>query len=229
MLAGGFPCQPVSLAGKRLAQDDPRWLWPHVARLVGLLRPRYVLLENVPGLRSKGLGDVLQDLSALGYDAEWEGISAAAVGAPHRRDRVWIVAYPRRQWSLADANSISGTVGGEAGYLASSPRVLEGFGEQRERCGDALDHRGADVADAPSVGRHGSGAEVEGPFVFPRQPDGTGRADWGTEWLSEPAVGRVADGVPNRVARLRALGNAVVPQVAEVVGHLILADASRAN
>ena len=92
LICGGFPCQPVSLAGKGLAQEDERWLWPEFARVLGILRPRYVVVENVPGLRSRGMGDVLGDLATLGYDAEWESIPASAVGAPHLRDRVWIVA-----------------------------------------------------------------------------------------------------------------------------------------
>ena len=93
VLTAGFPCQPVSYAGKRLAQDDDRWLWPDVARAVRDLRPRYVVLENVPGLLTRGMGDVLGGLAALGYDAEWEVRSAASVGAPHERERVWIVAH----------------------------------------------------------------------------------------------------------------------------------------
>src|SRR5437764_3790463 len=76
VLAGGFPCQPVSLAGRGLAQLDERWLWPEFARLVRLLRPRYVLVENVPGLLARGMGDVLGDLAACGYDAEWDSIGA---------------------------------------------------------------------------------------------------------------------------------------------------------
>jgi DNA-cytosine methyltransferase len=95
LLAGGFPCQPFSNAGKRRGVEDERWLWPEFARLIGELRPRYVLVENVPGLlaRHGGMGRVLGDLATLGYDAEWDSIPAAAVGAPHLRYRVWIVAY----------------------------------------------------------------------------------------------------------------------------------------
>jgi DNA (cytosine-5)-methyltransferase 1 len=97
LICGGFPCQPVSLAGKRLAQEDERWLWPEVDRCIRALRPRYALLENVPGLLSAGMSDVLGDLAACGYDAEWDCIPAAAVGAPHLRYRVWIVAYPSQR------------------------------------------------------------------------------------------------------------------------------------
>lgn len=94
LLCGGFPCQPTSTAGKRLAQADPRWLWPHVQRVAGILRPRLITLENTPGLLTAGMGDVLGDLAALGYDAEWESLPASAFGAPHQRDRVFLVAYP---------------------------------------------------------------------------------------------------------------------------------------
>lgn len=92
LVAAGFPCQPVSYSGKRAAQADDRWLWPEVARALRILRPRYALLENVPGLLTAGFGDVLADLAAIGFDAEWSVLSACAVGAPHPRERVFIVA-----------------------------------------------------------------------------------------------------------------------------------------
>jgi DNA (cytosine-5)-methyltransferase 1 len=100
LIAGGFPCQPVSAAGQRLAQADDRWLWPEFGRAVRDLRPSRVLVENVAGLLDAGIADVLGDLAASGYDAEWDCISAAALGAPHRRDRIWIVA--------ADADALNG-------------------------------------------------------------------------------------------------------------------------
>jgi DNA (cytosine-5)-methyltransferase 1 len=93
LVHAGFPCQPVSLAGKRLGQDDARWLWPRIADIIGVLRPRYVFLENVPGLISRGLGDVLADLSTLGFDAEWLTLRASDVGAPHKRERWFCLAY----------------------------------------------------------------------------------------------------------------------------------------
>lgn len=95
LIAGGFPCQPFSLAGQRRGKSDERWLWPEFARAIRALRPRYVLVENVPGLLAGhgGMGAVLGDLAELGYDAEWDCVPAAAVGAPHLRYRVWIVAH----------------------------------------------------------------------------------------------------------------------------------------
>jgi len=93
LIAGGFPCQPVSSAGKQLAQSDPRWLWPFFARAIRIVRPRFVLVENVAGLLVWGFDDVLGDLASCGYDAEWQVLPAAAFGAPHIRQRVWLVAY----------------------------------------------------------------------------------------------------------------------------------------
>lgn len=91
VVAGGFPCQPVSLAGRRLAEADDRWAWPDMCRVVRSLRPRFVFVENVSGLLIRAMGGVLGDLAACGYDAAWDCIPASAVGAPHFRDRVWII------------------------------------------------------------------------------------------------------------------------------------------
>lgn len=99
VLAGGIPCQPHSLAGKRGGADDERDLWPEFFRLVCETQPAYAVVENVPGLRSSDggrfFGTILRDLAQAGYDAEWCSFPASAVGAPHQRERVWIVAYPR--------------------------------------------------------------------------------------------------------------------------------------
>lgn len=169
LVAGGSPCQPVSTMGKRRAQNDPRWGWPWFADFVRAVRPRYVLLENVVGLLDAGLGDVLADLSALGFDAEWSVLSACAVGAPHTRERLFVLAYP------------AGT--------------------------DGLD--ALQVPTAVPAGR--TAARAEGGS--PRR----------SGWVPEPAVDRVAVGVPRAVGfdELTALGNAVVPQVAEHIGRLI--------
>ena len=94
VLAGGFPCQPVSFAGFGLAQDDDRWLWPEYARLIRELRPRFVLVENVAALLHRGFGDVLSDLAAAGYDATWDCLRASEFGAHHERERVYLLAYP---------------------------------------------------------------------------------------------------------------------------------------
>lgn len=162
LIAGGFPCQDVSQAGLRAGIDGERsGLWREFARMVGVLRPRYVLVENTPGLLARGMGRVLGDLAALGYDAEWSVVSACAMGAPHTRERVFILAYP-----------------------------------DRVRC----DRRTRNV-----------------------RPAGRAESPNGGEWGREPGVCRVAPRLPSRVDRVRGLGNAVVPQVAQWVGERIMA------
>jgi DNA (cytosine-5)-methyltransferase 1 len=96
VLAGGYPCQPFSVAGRQLGEADERHLWPFFADAIRVLRPRFALLENVPGHLALGFGRVLGDLAEIGYDATWDCVPAAAVGAPHLRDRVFVVAYPER-------------------------------------------------------------------------------------------------------------------------------------
>ncbi len=192
---GGFPCQPISDAGLKLAQADERWLWPEFARIVRELRPRYVIVENVAALLARGIDDVLGDLAALGYDAEWDCIPAAAVGAPHRRDRVWIVAYPNGQ--------------GLQGY-GRELRLAEGGGQVTAA------RRGAAplLGDADELGR------VRRPRVF--GPRWRRQLEDAGGWEPEPDVGRVAHGVPARAHRLRALGNALVPRIPELIGWAIL-------
>jgi len=202
LICGGFPCQPVSVAGKRLAQQDERWMWPEYARVVRALRPRYVLVENVPGLLIRGFGDVLGDLAACGYDAEWDCVGAADVGAPHRRDRVWILAY-------AD-----GRGRGAFGFGRGLGQVRSGWPDEPV----APKELRAEVADAPSDGwQQGRSDARQDLRVF--GGDCVGRV---TDWDVEPDVGRVAHGVPARVDRLRSLGNAVVPQVAEWIGRRLM-------
>jgi DNA (cytosine-5)-methyltransferase 1 len=215
LIAGGFPCQPFSNAGKRQGKDDIRWLWPEFARVIGDLRPRYVLVENVPGLLAGhgGMGAVLGDLATLGYDAEWDSIPASAVGAPHLRYRVWIVATRRL---LAHADSIGSgrqTPLGSSSLTGSRP---QGAGAKPHGAGDGA-MADADDEGSQGYGRLGSQWDGSGELA----PWSGGGADDGW-WLTEPDVGRVAHGVPARVDRLRALGNAVVPQVVEWIGRQIL-------
>jgi DNA (cytosine-5)-methyltransferase 1 len=204
VICGGFPCQDISNAGKRAGIEGERsGLWREYARIVRELRPRYVLVENVAALLGRGLGTVLGDLAACGYDAEWDCIPATAVGAHHRRDRVFIVAYP----------------------ASTSRRQSVRRREQCSQCtnqtngGSVIRGRHTDVADAISAGlaqRQIFGGNAAAQLAaFER----SSRAIWS----SEPQVGRMANGVPRRVDRLRGLGNAVVPQVPEYIGRLIIA------
>jgi len=195
VICGGFPCQDLSFAGRRAGLEGERsGLWGEYSRLIGELRPRFVIVENVPGLLSLGMGTVLGDLASLGYDATWDCIPASAVGAPHRRDRVWIVGYTNENRQPARA------VYDEASKLCC---------DVADASGSRLPH---DQGSATSTQRHRNGT-VDGC----RRPDG--KYD---HWRVEPDVGRVAHGVPNRVDRLKALGNSVVPQIPELIGHAIM-------
>jgi DNA (cytosine-5)-methyltransferase 1 len=275
LICGGFPCQPVSTAGRRRGQADERWLWPEFARAIRHLRPGWVLVENVPGLLARGMGDVLGDLAGVGYDAEWRCLSAADVGAPHLRERVWIVAYPelrgrdglherRQPRHLATDAGGSGANGpgrpaaegdsrgvpreGTQGSNVPDPERQQLRDEPGRRNGQ--DRPGQAVAGDDGPARFVAHTEGDGrPRSWPAgagQPAGgwpepvggrealansNGRSPFWAPvarperhpWRAEPVVGRVAHGVPARVDRLRALGNAVVPQVAELIGRRILA------
>jgi DNA (cytosine-5)-methyltransferase 1 len=211
VLCGGFPCQDISNAGKRAGIDGERsGLWSEFARLIGEIRPRYAIMENVAALLGRGLDRILGDLAALGYDAEWHCIPASAVGAPHRRDRIWIVAYAHRP-SVATRRG--------AGHVVSATREIESEGLQRQWLRDATDDSGANVADASVQGLPAS--EREGLLGTRWGDERRAIAECGW-WSVEPDVGRVAHGVSRRVDRLRCLGNAIVPQVAEIIGRAIV-------
>jgi DNA (cytosine-5)-methyltransferase 1 len=222
VVCGGFPCQPVSIAGAKRAQSDDRWMWPEFARIVDELRPGYVVVENVPGLLIRGMGDVLGDLAALGYDAEWQSLPAAAVGAPHLRWRVWIVAYPGGERGIQQTQS--GPVeethrrAGNGCALAEAQSIS---GELRQATGERSRRPsgGGDVQDTECARLEGHEREVVAPARIWRQDADLARSDW---WAVEPDMGRVAHGVPARVDRLRGLGNAIVPQIAEWIARRIL-------
>lgn len=235
VICGGFPCQDISVAGKGAGLEGERsGLWSEIARLSGELRPRFVIVENVSALLSRGLDRVLGDLAALGFDAEWHCIPASAVGAPHRRDRFWLVAYAeelfsdgrehngRRHQEGSRSLPELGNGRGHAGILADAdkPRLEGWLRDGLRECADerAAWARGASVADTSCELSHGAG--TAGPGWWRQSSD----CRW---WLSEPNVGRVAHGVPSRVDRLRALGNAVVPQVVTLIGRTILAAEAR--
>lgn len=216
LIAGGFPCQDISQAGKGagIKEGTRSGLWFEFARIIRELRPQYVLVENVPLLRKRGLGIVLSDLAACGYDAEWDGLPAAAVGAPHRRDRLWLVAHRQLPSFGPDAYDYR--------WIYSEPEKLTA--NERAYALRYVAPVGSDVADANRwrlaklAQRHGeSFLGFQGSFR-----DNVERYGLQERWLTEPSVGRVAHGVPNRVDRLRGLGNAVVPQVVEWIGRRIV-------
>lgn len=192
---GGYPCQPFSQAGKRMGEDDARHLWPIILRQLKSLRPRGVFFENVGGHLSLGLDRVLQDLAGCGFSCAFGLFTAAEVGAPHRRERVFILG-------LADSHG----------------RGLEGIGQEDdddrgdERRND-LDGCGEDVADRNGEGLEGRRRFCERTHQWPSGQGCPQRPDEPARCV-ESGLGRTSDGLPDRVDRLRALGNGVLPQQA---------------
>jgi DNA (cytosine-5)-methyltransferase 1 len=251
IITGGFPCQDISLAGKGAGLEGERsGLWFEFHRFIKETRPKWVIAENVAALRSRGLDQVLRSLFEIGYDAEWHCIPASAVGAPHRRDRIWIVAYPK----LHDGRNGSSTEPqGWDSWMEpwrSGERQSEQSADQNVahttqlQCNGGNDNSrvsmeskkisesgnsggSEDVADSSIKGLEGQRIRASGTEQKQPMPSCGGcvvRSITHSEvWETEPNVGRVADGIPNRVDRLKQLGNAIVPQIAELIGRSILA------
>ena len=206
VICGGFPCQDISVAGKGAGLAGARsGLWYEFARIIGELRPRYVIVENVAALLYRGLGEVLGDLATLGYDAEWHCIPASYVGAPHRRDRIWIVAYP-------DSKSTSRSIDSCIVKRGQAP-ASEGSMDIGDTSCSGARSRMENVADT---------RRQSSQIPITRQLSAIQVAEWNSWWQIEPSVGRVVDGIPSRLDRLKALGNAVVPQIPEMIGRAII-------
>lgn len=220
VVCGGFPCQDISAAwaGPGLA-GERSGLWFEFARIIGELQPKYAIIENVASLRKRGLGIVLQDLACMGFDADWAVIPASAVGAPHQRDRLWIVAKRRWEPVVFSAECIDPDTGEE-----SFCRHCRGdFGE----CG----------CFGPATAEDAGWECQQEDWGFVAYPDSAGRGEqrWPSTVLQEhlpaecyrwfehePAVGRVVDGVPARSYRVQKLGNAVVPFIPWLIGEAIM-------
>lgn len=208
MIAGGFPCQDLSIAGSRSGINGQRsGLFWELARIVRSLRPRFVFLENVPGLLHSGggFGSVLGSLAAGGYCVAWDCIPAGFVGAPHIRDRLWIVASRNVSDAIGDAIRIERQWSGEQ-YAESGSSEPGNNGAARTL---------ANPNGEGIVPETGTEQEIRG-----RTSD-RDREIW-NHWSTEPGVGRMAHGVPGRVDRLRGLGNACVPQIPELIGRRLL-------
>jgi DNA (cytosine-5)-methyltransferase 1 len=224
VITGGFPCQDISVAGKGDGLDGERsGLWSEMARIIGEVQPRFAFVENSPMLTSRGLDRVLGDLSTLGYDAEWGVVGADDAGAPHRRERIWILAY-------ADPD-LCGRLHGQT----EEQPAAEGVHAQREP-----EPSGEDVADAAprplQDGQIERGVLEQTDSGWPAARSingGLPRNEW---WSVEPGLGGVADeladrldihgtpepgsvprvatGIPKRADRLKAIGNGQVPAAA---------------
>lgn len=205
VICGGFPCQDISNAGLRAGIDGKRsGLWSEYARIIGELRPRFVLVENVAALLGRGMGRVLGDLAAIGYDAEWEIVSASdAIETDHLRERVWILAYPN-----SDGHSQRDDDAHNRGQAYGSEFA-----------------RGKSVGASPSeTSLNSTGRE----FALGRAAGRVGRigesVPWDRTWkiTYQPTLDGTEDGIPKRLDRLRGLGNAVVPQIPEMYARRIM-------
>ena len=213
VICGGFPCQDISVAGKGAGlAGDRSGLWWEMHRLIGLALPRVVVAENVSALTSRGLSEVLSSLAQIGYSCEWDTISAASIGACHRRDRLFIIAYNTDPNSGRREEQREQEHGKQQSQRRDEP---DGLGEAGRRQGphDVADPNGAALREQSrrSIRASGAGSSLA------EQLGKAGRIEL-NPWQAIGGVCPVDDGIPGRVARLRSLGNAVVPQVAYRVG-----------
>ena len=211
VICGGFPCQDISAAGKGTGIGGKRsGLWKEYARIIGEVRPKFVFAENSPLLRGRGLDVVLQDLSELGYDARWCVLGAWHVGAPHKRNRMWVLAKARSNSQSAGARLQRAGVRGLS-----------------ERCGQGPEGLEQNVANAPSVRQSGQGESINSISTETTKAGKAVDAIHGgfqEVWIAEPDVGRVANGVANRLDRLKAIGNGQVPAVAATAWRVLTDD-----
>jgi DNA (cytosine-5)-methyltransferase 1 len=200
IITGGFPCQPFSVAGKKQGTSDDRHLWPEMFRIIQEFTPRWIIGENVKNITNIQDGMVFEtvctDLEGEGYEVRAFNIPAAGVGAPHRRERIWIVAHSK---------SIESDVGRGRQHQ-----------EERER---QLQIRGKNSDDANTDSERLQGHRSEYELRNSEEEEQTSGNSW---WSVEPNVGRVANGVSGRVYRLKGLGNSIVPKIAEEIGKAIV-------
>lgn len=212
IISGGFPCQPFSRAGSRQGKDDNRYLWPEMLRVIALVRPAFVVAENVYGFLSMQDGAILSEVYASLESEGYETlpplvVPACAFGARHRRDRVWIIAHSvctRFENGRPESNTSVGG-GSQIGKAPANER--------------AKTEKSNPLYRDPGAGRYGP---PEAEICASR--DGAECAD---AWSSEPELDRVAHGIPYRVDRLRGLGNSIVPQIAQWIGDRIVKCGSR--
>ena len=215
ILTAGYPCQPFSVAGNQRGTEDPRHIYPYISRIVAHKRPTWCVFENVYGHVSLGLDEVLNDLEGQGYSTRPFIVPASAVNAPHKRDRLWIiarnVAYTegRKSWEQTEWQRGEGVGGGSS----------DSGGNKKERS-EAMAY-----TDNEGSQRRLSGGQSEGwqgELGYSGRSSSAHRQPEKDFWAVEPNVGRVAHGIPRRVDRLKGLGNAIVPQIAQKIGETIL-------
>ena len=217
IITGGFPCQDISVAGRQEGLKGERsGLWSECARLLRDIRPRYAIFENVRNLLNGNNGDwfrqVLWEISAIGYDVEWHCIPASALGAHHKRDRVWIVAYcnsdDRRRRSSTQPHQR------ETRLESRCSSAGQSFTEASQTMADSSSER---LQRSTKAGNNGENRTQSRYQLI----TGCSGVSWDA-WKTESSVGRVANGVPDRTHRLKCLGNAVVPPIPEMIGRAIM-------
>ena len=255
IVSGGFPCQPFSVAGKQKGKGDDRYLWPEMLRVIRVLAPRWVVGENVPGILRIAADDICKDLEREGYDVGIFDYEAAAVKARHRRERIAFVAnarsggrskseiqgqQPRRTEAVRPSEAVADTEGERRGETRNG---IERSEEWPSGCGTVADAKSIMRKEGLSsyesrVARFTNDGDLRIPAsaglpngaVFQmgqsKQKQESQRSDW---WATEPDVGRVAHGIPNRVDRLKCLGNAVVPQQFYPIFKAIASELALAN
>jgi len=210
VITGGYPCQPFSVAGKQKGEQDPRHLWPEMLRLVKECRPSWVIGENVSGHIKLGLDTVLDNLESEGYSARTFSISASSIGAWHKRERVWIIANSEcnGQFTSEESRGIGETISKESEGSNDSFNVEGASG---------LSTSEQDVSNSNSKRLQGHREKYE-----LRESKEKGQTCRLRGWESEPELGRVVDGLPDRTHRIKSLGNSVVPQIPMLIGEAIL-------
>jgi len=202
VVSGGFPCTDISAAGKGAGIDgEASGMWREMARIIHEVRPRYVFVENSPMLTSRGLGRVLGDLAAMGFDAKWGVLGANDIGANHQRDRIWIVAKWRGQLPHAQHDRIRWWEQQQESIKKENRKLAHSCNKGLQR------HRNSRIDDQTIKQTRIPWFGVDG-----------GSSDW---WQTEPNVGRVADGVAARVDRLKAIGNGQVPLCAATAWRIL--------
>lgn len=226
VVTAGFPCQPFSVAGRRRGADDERNMWPATMEIIRRVQPTWAFLENVPGLLSSGyFGTILDDLSQSGFDVGWRILSAAEVGAPHLRKRLWIVAHSTsKQDDRRGRSNVAQKAGSGQGVHTTTDiggqDVPHPNGRRCEQCDS--EKRAVSIIDA---------CDLEVPYTKSGErytcwrhgtlANATRNGIRSESWVTEPELGRLANGIPNRVDRLRANGNGQVPAVVAAAWHLL--------
>ena len=218
LLTGGFPCQPYSCAGKQAGSDDDRALWPEMLRVIREVRPTWVIGENVAGIINMELDQVLSDLEDSEYEAQPFLIGACCVDAPHRRDRVWIVAYSNDTGSGVGLRTDGigqeknkGRQGQPQPEPCKSYQNVANTGNEGLQGGEKTGNIGKNGKKPRH--EHAWGCDKRGGTEWLPESRLGGMVDGVSRWLDEPDIPRVATGIKNRVNRLKSLGNAICPQV----------------